>query len=211
MAKLIACRACGNQVSTEARACPQCGFQRNRFPLWSVPVVVILGSVAIAVCVSGGPTVPPPPAPAPAAPEPIAPRTAAPAAASPVPTPAPAAVSLPSPDEPPVRVTPEQLRRDYDGNEVSADERYRGKMLEVTGLVRAVKKDFRDRPYVELATSNQFMSVHARFANSEVDELKGFLRGDKLIIRCIGNNVVIGSPQLTSCVLEHHYRRRPAE
>jgi hypothetical protein len=211
MARLIACRACGHQVSTQARACPQCGAAPRRIPIWAILVVVVFWIVVIAVVeqdlATGRDRTPaeppritmPAPAPAPA----LAPRPEAPAEAPVTPT-----ATVSAPDEPPVNVTSEQLRRDYDGNEVSADERYRGKVLDVTGIVKAVKKDFRDQPYVELATSNMFQSVHARFAASDAGELKGFKRGDKLIIRCIGNNVVIGSPQLKDCVLQHHYRWR---
>ena len=112
-----------------------------------------------------------------------------------------------APAAPDINVSAEQLRRDYDGNEVSADEKYRNKMLVVTGIVTAVKKDPFGKPYVMLATGSMFESVHARFATDRASDLRSFLRGDKVIMRCVGNNVVLGSPQLKDCVLQHHYRR----
>lgn len=133
---------------------------------------------------------------------PAAPTTE-PAPPPPMPTPEP--MASPAAD---VSVSAEQLRRDYEANEVSADDKYRNKMLTVTGIVTAVKKDPFDQPYVVLATSNMFEGVHARFTPEGDSDLRSFLRGDKIVVRCVGNNVTIGSPQLKNCVLQHHYRWR---
>lgn len=170
MAKLVACRACDNQVSRDARACPKCGAPRRRHRVGLILLCVVGGFVAIAAAAGKGKD-----------------RHAGPAA--------------PAADlEPPIGVSAEQLRKDYKANEVSADERYRGHALLVTGAVRAVKKDILDDPYVELSTSNDFESVPAHFA--ETGALGKLSRGDRITVRCIGNNVVIGSPQLKDCVLQ---------
>lgn len=212
MAKLIACRVCLSQISTEARSCPRCGalalVKRSNVGLvvgLSVggAVVVIIAAAAAganeraneradrAVRASPSPRPSPPsqPVTTPKESEPPAPPASAPPAA------------------PPLSVSAEQLRKGYEENEVSADERYRDKVLDVTGFVKAVRKDPFDQPYVELSTNNMFESVHARFASGHDDVLSNFLRGDKVILRCIGNNVVIGSPKLKECVLQHQYRR----
>lgn len=130
--------------------------------------------------------------------------TPAPVAApreQPVVAPAPPA---PAPEPPPaVTVTAEQLRKDYEANEVSADDRYRKQALLVTGRVDSIKKDFSDHPYVVLATSNRFEGVHARFARGTAEAALGTLsRGDKVTLRCIGDNVMMGSPQLKGCILQ---------
>src|SRR3979490_520135 len=52
MGKLIACRACGNQVSSEARACPRCGAPGRRLPGWGIPVAIVFSIVVIAGAVS---------------------------------------------------------------------------------------------------------------------------------------------------------------
>jgi hypothetical protein len=148
---------------------------------------------------------------------PNAKRTPAASASSPVeaPTPTPPAQPPQPPqrstvEPPPIAVTAEQLREDYESNDVSADDRYRGKAILMTGIVKAIRKDILDKPYVELSTSNQFMSVHARFDPNDHVKLGKFLRGDRIIVRCIGNNVVMGSPQLKDCTLQQHARRAPA-
>jgi hypothetical protein len=122
-------------------------------------------------------------------------------------SPAPAPVTAPkaaapAPTEQPIGVTAEQLRKDYEANEVSADDRYRGKPLLVTGTLHAIKKDLFDAPYIELETSNQFEGVWAHFAKSDAGSLGKLSRGYRVTVRCIGHNVVMGSPQLEDCVLQ---------
>lgn len=155
--------------------------------------------------------------PAPPARPPTSPTHAAAVPAAPAATPSRAAqvVAAPSPEPaepaaPPVAVTADQLRREYETNEVSADERYRGRVLVVTGIVKSVKKDIlSEEPYVELSAG--FMSVDARFDPEDGGVLGRFLRGDKIIVRCIGNGQAILSPQLRACVLQNHYRRAKAQ
>lgn len=101
---------------------------------------------------------------------------------------------------PPVDVTAKQLHDDYQANEVRADQMYRDRMLRVTGKVSAIKKDVSDDPYVTISTGNDFESVRAEFSG---ENALGDLRaGHKITVRCIGNNVILGSPRLTECVLE---------
>lgn len=45
-----------------------------------------------------------------------------------------------------------------------------------------------------------FMGVHANF--DEPGGLAGLAPGKQIVVRCIGNNVIMGSPMLKDCVLE---------
>lgn len=44
----------------------------------------------------------------------------------------------------------------YENNEVGADNQYKGKLIEVTGIVDNIKKDIFDNLYVTLGTGAQF-------------------------------------------------------
>ncbi len=48
---------------------------------------------------------------------------------------------------------------DYEANEVSADNKYKGKEFNVTGTVKNIGKDILGRPYVTLETSNSIATV----------------------------------------------------
>jgi hypothetical protein len=206
MAKLIMCPACSNQVSDDARACPKCGAPIKKgmgiagkigLGFLGLCVLAAIGNAGSNSKGNGGSSAPSAAPAAPAAPTPAAP--AAPAA----PTPAPAARSAPPAARsapPSIAVTAEQLRKAYEANEVSADDLYLGKVLEVSGVVDSIKKDFTGDPYVVLRTTNPFMGVHASFEDNS--GLSALGAGRKITLRCIGNNVTLGSPVLKDCVLE---------
>lgn len=105
-----------------------------------------------------------------------------------------------TPTAPPVNVSANTLASDYKANEVSADELYRGKVLRVSGVVDSIKKDITGDPYVVIKTDNQFMGVHANFESA--GGLAGLAPGKQIAVRCIGDNVIMGSPMLKDCVLE---------
>jgi hypothetical protein len=99
-----------------------------------------------------------------------------------------------------VEVSADQLQADYAANEVAADNRYRRRVLRVTGAVQAIKKDIMDRPYVVLWTRDQFSGVHAHFETDGA--LAGIKVNQRVAVRCIGDNVIMGSPLLRRCILE---------
>ncbi|MBX3161800.1 MAG: hypothetical protein KF773_37910 [Deltaproteobacteria bacterium] len=102
--------------------------------------------------------------------------------------------------EAPIDVSSDALHAEYAANEVRADQRFKGKTLRVSGAIQAIRKDILDNPIVVLWTRNQFEGVHARF-NTE-SELARLSIGDRIIVRCIGDNVVLNSPMLKKCTLE---------
>jgi hypothetical protein len=53
--------------------------------------------------------------------------------------------------EVPIRVSSAKLIKEYQANELAADEKYRGKLLEVAGTVYSVNRDIADEPYVVLS------------------------------------------------------------
>jgi hypothetical protein len=170
MAKLIACKGCGGQVSTAAKACPKCG-QPNA---GGIGIVKILGGVLIALIIV--------------------------AVASADKKKGQARQEVATPTAPPVEVTATKLANDYKANEVSADELYRDKVLRVSGVVDSIRKGITDDPYVVIRAGNAFMGVHANFENA--GGLAGLAPGKQIVVRCIGNNVIMGSPMLKDCVLE---------
>ena len=42
MEKLIPCKACGKEISKEAKTCPNCGAKNNRFSLWQAILAIFL-------------------------------------------------------------------------------------------------------------------------------------------------------------------------
>ena len=119
--------------------------------------------------------------------------------------PPPAASSAP----PPVRAKPvadvkvAQLVADYQVNEVRADSLYKGKIVRVTGIARAIKKDALGAMYIPLATDTSLLAslhdAHAGFDDVQQKELMDVDAGDVVTVDCEGNGLVMQSPVLAHC------------
>lgn len=101
-----------------------------------------------------------------------------------------------------MNVTAAQLFAGYEANEVSADERYKGKALLVTGKIASIDKDFTDGIVLRLSTSNPFQTVDANLEDSEKPKAGRLAKGETVRVQCEGNGMVIGSPQLGDCVIQ---------
>ena len=104
----------------------------------------------------------------------------------------------------PIEITARQLYAAYDANEVSADAKYRGRLLEITGIITKIGKDAFGNPYVEIATQNEFSGVVAAF--DSVDAVISLKKGYKLVARCRGAGMALGSPALDDCAVEHVFQ-----
>ena len=72
------------------------------------------------------------------------------------------------PSESAIVVDPQRLVEDYRANEVAADMAYKGKILQITGAVASINKDFLDEPYVVIAGYFQGLSgIECRFRKSD--------------------------------------------
>jgi tRNA_anti-like len=96
----------------------------------------------------------------------------------------------------------EGLFLDYQRNEVAADQKYRGRRLLVAGMVTSLNKDFTDKVYLMLRTSNMFMGVHADLEPSEVARTGELSQGERSPL-CSGDMMIVGSPMLDNCVFHN--------
>lgn len=99
-----------------------------------------------------------------------------------------------------VGLTARKLFVDYEENEVSADIKYKGKALRVSGKISRIGKDALNSPFVDLATENRFEGVLAKFSSEAT--LVTLKRGQQVAVRCYGAGLMMGSPILADCVLE---------
>jgi len=86
-----------------------------------------------------------------------------------------------------VHVNIRKILRDYDNNEVGADNAYKGKVVQLTGVVREVKKDlFGHQIFVILGTGKLFEipAIQAFFDKSMTDELGRLSKGMRLTVVC---------------------------
>lgn len=79
-----------------------------------------------------------------------------------------------------------KILSDYEGNEVAADNQYKGRLIQVTGLVSDIKKDITNSLYVTLGTGAAFEipAFQAFFDDSMNSQLGALRKGQKLTVVC---------------------------
>jgi hypothetical protein len=100
---------------------------------------------------------------------------------------------------PAVDVSARQLFADYEANEVSADDKYKGKVLRISGTITKIGKDVLDTPYVGLSVGDDVFEVQCMFDDgAAVSSLK---KGQKLTVRCKGDGKM-GNVIVRGCVVD---------
>jgi hypothetical protein len=115
---------------------------------------------------------------------------------APAPAPAPAA---PLPGA--LAVTADQLVKDYKSDDPSAaDDKYRNRILRVTGTLSLVRKDIMGYDDPNLVVFNTSPNeVSARFNGDAPASLK---EGQTVTLRCTGKGMVMEMPLLADCAVE---------
>lgn len=101
----------------------------------------------------------------------------------------------------PVIVTSATLVKDYTDNEVSADAKYKGKLLEISGKVSGVTNgSFDNEMVVRLSDSEyDFNAPSCSMEESEKEKVLTIKKGQTVTLIGIGDSATIGSPVLKKC------------
>jgi hypothetical protein len=100
-------------------------------------------------------------------------------------------------------VDPQRLVSAYRANEVAADMAYKGKILQITGVVESINKDFLDEPYIVIGGHFQGLSgIQCCFTKADEPALSGLYKGQQVVItgRCSG--MIMLSVFLKNCSVE---------
>ncbi len=98
-----------------------------------------------------------------------------------------------------IEVTATELYNDYKANEITANARYKGKALLITGTVSAIQSDFRDKPFIQL-TAGDFVTVS--ISGLSVEEASELSTGSLIKAACTGNGEVLSFPATRDCKLQ---------
>lgn len=107
-----------------------------------------------------------------------------------------------APAETAIPVTAQQIFDAYDSNEVAADKQYKGQLLQISGTVASIDSGLTDNAQVQLATSNDFMSVSATGDENFDNAAASLNKGQSVTLLCRGEGEVIGSPMVGDCVVQ---------
>jgi hypothetical protein len=94
-----------------------------------------------------------------------------------------------------IKVTAAELMQAYVDNKVKADDTYKDKTVEVSGVVSEVGKDIMNSPYVALKTKEMIYTVQVYFTDEENKKLGDLKKGQsiKVVGKCTGalGNVMV--------------------
>ena len=88
----------------------------------------------------------------------------------------------------------------YDENEVATDEKLKGAIIEITGTVQSIDKDFMDDINISLRSSNEYMPVNLTMEKSEKETAINLRKGQKITARCKQISKTMGSPYGRKCI-----------
>lgn len=82
-----------------------------------------------------------------------------------------------------IKITATELYQAYNDNEVGADEKYKGKLIEVTGVISDIGKDLLDTPYVSIKTDDIIGTVQCMFSKDDASLLANLKKDEQITIR----------------------------
>ena len=107
-------------------------------------------------------------------------------------------------EETAIQISSTQIYKDYDDNEVAADNKYKDKVVEVKGKIFDISKDFSDDIVVKLngLTDNKYeiVGVSCTFDKSHNSEAASLSKGQIITIRGNCDGYMMG-PNISGCSL----------
>lgn len=83
-----------------------------------------------------------------------------------------------------IKVTATKLADDYKANEVAADAKYKGNLVEVSGTIGTIGKDITDTPYVTLTIGQyDILSVQCMFGRNDQTALATLAKGQSITLQ----------------------------
>lgn len=101
-----------------------------------------------------------------------------------------------------VHYTAPQLFNSYDQNEVATDEANKNKLINVTGRVQEITKDFTNSIVIEMRTSNEFMPANFGIEDAQKSIAANLSKGDAISITCEKMSRVMGAPSGSDCTID---------
>lgn len=100
-----------------------------------------------------------------------------------------------------MNVSSETLRKAYSANQVSADQMYEGKLLEISGTIDTIGKDILDEAYITFEASDPyaFDKVQCMFKMVNEGELATVSKGDPITVQGTMSGVLISGPIVRNC------------
>ena len=106
---------------------------------------------------------------------------------------------VPSDSNPSVTISASKLYKEYNENEIAADEKYKGKIIEVTGVIRDIGNDIMDNAYITLVGDEYFGDIQCYFNEKSV--VAKLSKGKRITVigSCSG---LMMNVQINNCIVK---------
>ncbi|MBF0106914.1 MAG: SEL1-like repeat protein [Deltaproteobacteria bacterium] len=102
-------------------------------------------------------------------------------------------------------VTSVDVAKEYEKNQVAADQKYFKKRLIVSGKIKSINSGLDNSPYVLLQGNHSLMDPQAHFDDSQTQKVALLKKGEDLVLACEGNGAVIGVPMFANCIFKDKF------
>ena len=197
MSKMVKCKVCGKEISKGAK-CPNCGKDSRCFVSRHKVLIVICGLVIIGALgsITGGNS------------------------NNKISDSKQTSVSVENSDskqtsvsnensnkkqmEPELSISATELINAYKENEVKADKMYKGKIVEVNGIVDAIDSDIDDKAVVRLSDGDEFSfyNVHCYIDNDNQNKACELKKGENVTIIGRADGEIAGQPCIKDCKIK---------
>lgn len=172
-AKMIKCKSCGNDISSDAKACPSCGAKvkkpiYKKWWFWLILVVLFIGIIGASGDGDGG-----------------------------------TSTSSESSEQQTVAsivVSADELIRAYVNNTVTADELYKNKNVTVSGTIYSIDEGY---VTIEPDADDLWLNnIYVYYNSGEKSKLADYSKGDKITVtgECKGEGIF--GLEIKYCVIE---------
>ena len=84
-----------------------------------------------------------------------------------------------------IQISATELLQEYKANQVAADNKYKNKLLEVTGIIDSIGKDILDTPFITLSNQQEysFDNVQIMFSKKDSKQLVDLQKGQVVTVQ----------------------------
>ena len=104
-----------------------------------------------------------------------------------------------NPSSAPIVVTASQLEQAYNDNSVAADQKYKGNLIEVSGVIVDIGTGLFNEPYVMLAGDTMGDNVQCIFDASEDNAIASLVKGQSVTLEGTGDGSSLSNAALSHC------------
>lgn len=99
------------------------------------------------------------------------------------------------------------ITKNYEDNEVAADNKFKGKKIRITGIVESINKDIGGGVFLALKGNKIFGGLSASMAKESASETAELRKGQKIELFCTGRGMILTSVMVGNCMTVSHVIR----